>query len=199
MLTPVVAIDVLQPIDHIRAFNAWALHPVELIATPRRVTAWRLDFELMLGLRWWRAGEDRVVLMDREPRPELEPSAALLRIAAEGVILQDKAEVVLVAVSRHGHLGVVAPLGGPLVRRFFALREQLPVRCADPQLDQLRANLDTILYHHAMQVATALEFLAFDERSAELRNLVSRFSDLGAPARLLDEIYRDLKERQSQE
>ena len=151
----------------------------------------------MFGLRWWRAGGDRVVLIDSEPRPELEPAAALLGIAAEGVILQDEAEVVLEAVSRHGHLGVVAPQGGPLVRRFFELCEQLPVRCADPQLDRLRATLDTIFYHHAMQVATALEFLAFDERSAELHNMVSRFSDLGAPARLLDEVYRDLKERQS--
>jgi len=136
-------------------------------------------------------------LIDSEPLAEQKPLAVLLAIAAEGVILQDEAEAVLAAVSRHGHLGVVAPQGGPLVRRFFSLREQLPVRCADPQLDRLRATLDTIFYHHAMQVATALEFLAFDDRSAELHDMVSGFTDLGEPARLLDGVCSDLLERRN--
>ena len=96
-------------------------------------------------------------LVDSVPVPLPEPAAVLRRIAAEAVILQDQAEAVLAAVARHERLGAVAPRGGPLVSRFFRLREQLPTRCADPRLDRLRAVLDTIFYHHAMQLAVLLD------------------------------------------
>jgi hypothetical protein len=144
----------------------------------------------------WRAADDGVQLIDRAPRPAEAPSSVLFRIAAEAVILQDEAEAVLRAVARHDHLGVVAPMGGPLVRRFFSLRDELPTGCADPQLDRLSTVLDTIFYHHAMQVATALEFLAFDGRSEQLHHQISRFTGLGPPAELLDSIYDELKQRQ---
>jgi hypothetical protein len=144
----------------------------------------------------WHAADDRVQLIDSERQPVPEPSAVLLRIAAEAVILQDEAEAVLAAVSHHEHLGLVAPRGGPLVTRFFGLRDQLPSRCADPELNRIRAVLDTIFYHHAMQVANALEFLAFDGRSDLLHRQISGFTGLGAPAGLLDEVYRELKGRQ---
>jgi hypothetical protein len=137
-----------------------------------------------------------VQLIDRERSPTPEPAAVLLRVAAEAVILQDEAEAVLTAVSQHEHLGFVAPRGGPLVGRFFALRDQLPTSCADPELNRIRTVLDTIFYHHAMQVATALEFLAFDGRSEQLHRQVSAFTGLGAPAGLLDEVYRELRDRQ---
>jgi hypothetical protein len=143
----------------------------------------------------WRNTEDRVQLLDSPPQPTPDPSAILLRIAAQGVLLQDEAEAVLVAVSHHEHLGIVAPRGGPLVQRFFSLRDQLPSRCADPQLNRLRAVLDTIFYHHAMQVATALDFLALDGGSELLSRQVSGFTGLGAPAELLEEVYRELRER----
>jgi hypothetical protein len=143
-----------------------------------------------------RPAHDRVQLIDSERRPTAEPAAVLLRIAAEAVILQDEAEAVLTAVSQHQHLGLVAPRGGPLVRRFFGLRDQLPGSCADPELNRIRTVLDTIFYHHAMQVATALEFLAFDGRSELLHRQVSGFTGLGPPADVLDEVYRELKERQ---
>lgn len=107
--------------------------------------------------------------------------------------MQDEAQSVLAAVGRHEHLGVVAPRGGPLVRRFFALREQLPVACADPQLQRLRSRLDTILYHHAMQVATALDFLAVEWRSEQLASQVSAITGLGAPAEQLEHVYAELK------
>jgi hypothetical protein len=136
-----------------------------------------------------------VQLVDSEPVPAPEPAAVLLRIAAEAVILQDEAEAVLAAVARHEHLGVVAPRGGPLVSRFFGLREQLPTRCDDPRLDSLRAVLDTIFYHHAMQLATAMDFLTFDGRSEQLHRQVSGFTGLGAPATLLEDVYRELRER----
>jgi hypothetical protein len=142
-----------------------------------------------------RPAEDRVQLVDSE-RPSPEPTAVLLRITAEAVILQDEAEAVLAAVSQHEHLGLVAPRGGPLVRRFFGLRDQLPTSCVDPELNRIRTVLDTIFYHHAMQVATALEFLAFDGRSEQLHRQVSAFTGLGAPAGLLDEVYLELKQRQ---
>jgi hypothetical protein len=151
----------------------------------------------MVGIHWSRStAVDRVQLVDRVPQPELDSSAVLLRIAAEAVILQDEAEAVLRAVSQHEHLGQVAPRGGPLVRRFFALREQLPAASDDPRLHRLRTVLDTILYHHAMQVATALEFLALDGRSALMSKQVSAFTGLGSPAELLDDVYRDLRDLQ---
>jgi hypothetical protein len=136
-------------------------------------------------------------LIDSEGQPAPDPSTVLLRIAAEAVILQDEAEAVLAAVSQHEHLGLVAPRGGPLVRRFFGLRDELPCRCDDPELNRIRALLDTIFYHHAMQVATALEFLASDGRSELLYRQVSGFGGLGAPAQLLDEVYRELRDRRT--
>ena len=152
----------------------------------------------MVGIHWSRrTAANRVQLIDREPQPGLDPSALLLRITAEAVILQDEAEAVLRAVSRHEHLGKVAPRAGPLVRRFFALREQLPAHSADPQLHRLRAMLDTILYHHAMQLATALEFLALDGRSTLMSERVSGFTGLGSAAELLDDVYRALRELQA--
>jgi hypothetical protein len=145
---------------------------------------------------WLRQGvDDRVQLVDSEPRRTLDPAALLLQIAAEAVILQDEAEAVLAAVARHDHLGVVAPRGGPLVSRFFALRQQLPPSCGDTRLDRLRAVLDTILYHHAMQLATAMDFLTFDGRSEQLHRQISGFTGLGAPAALLEDVYRELRER----
>ena len=43
-----------------------------------------------------------------------------------------------------------------------------------------------------MQVATALEFLAVAGRSEQLSRQVSTWGTLGAPARLLEEVYREL-------
>ena len=135
---------------------------------------------------------ERVQLIDCEPQPTVESAQVLLRIVSEALILQDEAEAVLAAVARHDHLGVVAKRGGPVGRRFFALQEQLPGRFDDPDLDRLRAALHTILLHHGMQVATALEFLAVEGRSEHLARQVSTWGTLGAPARLLEEVYREL-------
>ncbi|SDS58485.1 hypothetical protein SAMN04488543_2004 [Friedmanniella luteola] len=148
----------------------------------------------MVRRSWpWRSADDRVQLVDRETRPAPAPGALLLRIAAEAVLLQDEAEAVLAAVAHHDHLGVVAPRAGPLVSRFFGLREELPGRCDDPRLERLRTVLDTIFYHHAMQLATALEFLTFDGRSEQLHRQISEFTGLGAPAVLLEDVYRELR------
>jgi hypothetical protein len=135
-------------------------------------------------------------LIDGRLGHDLDP-AALLRIAAEALILQDEAEAVLAAVGRREHLGIVAPRGGPLVDRFFALRDRLAdERSADeiqPQLTRLANMLDTILYHHAMQVSTALDFLAVEWRSPEMAHQVANITGLGAPAELLESVYRELR------
>ena len=143
--------------------------------------------------RWSGRAEERVQLIDSEGQPTVESPQVLLEIVCEALILQDEAEAVLVAVSRHDHLGNVAPRGGPVGRRFLALQERLPARYADPQLDRLRANVSTILYHHAVQVATALEFLAVDGRSERLHRQVSEWGDLGLAARSLEEVYQELR------
>lgn len=123
----------------------------------------------------------------------------LLRIAAEGTILQDEAEAVLALVSRHAHLGVVAPTGGALVNRFFRLRAQLPSHILDPRLDHIRGMLDTIFMHHAMQVTTAMEFLAVEDRSPTMHRQVSSYAGLGQPAVLLEQLYAELRNRAASE
>ena len=151
-----------------------------------------------MGLRdWSRRREQRVQLTDVDPSPDPPPEspALLLQIAAEAVILQDEAENLLAAVGRHEHLGILAPRAGPVVRRFFALRELLPTGYVDPQLARLSRVLDTVFYHHAMQVATALEFLAVEWRSDRLAAQVGAFGGLGAPAEHLERAYRELRAR----
>ncbi len=134
----------------------------------------------------------RVELLDRQAD---DPPAVLplLRIAAEALILQDEAETVLAAVRRHEHLGYVAPRGGPLVSRFFALRDALPSRPPGPELAAITATLDTVLLHHAMQVATALEFLAVEGRSERAHRQVESLGTLGAPGLALEDAYRRLR------
>lgn len=119
---------------------------------------------------------------------------AVFAIAAEAVVLQDDAEAVLASVGRGEHLGLVAPRGGPLVRRFFALRDALP-RSQDPWLQARVAALDTILLHHAMQVATSMEFLAAAGRSDRLSRITGSYAGLGRPAELLDQTYAELRSR----
>jgi len=136
---------------------------------------------------------ERVQLRDLDGHDTPEPVPALLRIAAEALILQDEADAVLASVRRHEHLGYVAPRGGPLVQRFFALRDELPHRELDGELARLAATLDTVLLHHAMQVATALEFLAVEGRSESMRRQVESIGSLGEPGVVLEEAYHQLR------
>lgn len=133
----------------------------------------------------------QLVDVPAEPPP---PSRDVLKaITAEAVILQDKADEVLAAIGRGEHLGLVAPRGGPLVRRFLALRDQLPAPGAEPQLAVLIGRLDTVLLHHAMQIATAMDFLAVDWRSEKMARYARSIRGLGAPARVLDDLYAELR------
>lgn len=134
--------------------------------------------------------------MDVVAAPAPDPVAALFAVVAEAVILQDEAEAVLVSVSRNEHLGLVAPRGGPLVHRFFTLRDRLPVP-PDPRLRRLSADVGTILEHHALQVATSLEFLAVAGRSPQATRRLVSFGGLGRPAALLEEIYAELRAARS--
>lgn len=138
-----------------------------------------------------------MTLVDVCPQPERDPLPALARITSEALILQDEAEDVLAAVGRHEHLGVLAPRGGPLVRRFFALRDQLGqerrLGPTSPELTRLSATLDTILLHHAMQVATALDFLAVEWRSPQMARQVTAIGGLGRPAQVLEDVYREVR------
>ena len=155
-------------------------------------------------MAWFRRQRhDRFVLTDSgtpetdpwaaDPKVAAEQRASLRRIAAEAVILQDEAEDVIAGIRARQSLGYLAPKGGPLVRRFFALRDGLPNRCDDPDDERLRAIMDVTLHHHAMALATALEFCAVEWRSAAIARQVDALDGLGAPARRLDEVYAALK------
>lgn len=123
-----------------------------------------------------------------------EQHALLRRIAAEAVILQDQAEQVLSLARARSPLGQVAPQAGPLVHRFFRLRDRLPAQCVDPGDERLRAALHVILHHHALMVATALDLLAYDYRSEHVARTVESM-EMGEPARLLDQVYTELSAR----
>jgi hypothetical protein len=149
-------------------------------------------------MAWFRRSSDRFVLVDvvepsRTPAEErADQRATLRRIVAEAVILQDEAESVIAGIRARQSLGVLAPRGGPVVRRFFALRDRLPGRCADPEDERMRAILDVTFHHHAMALATALEFCALEWRSPEIARQVDAMDGLGPPARRLDEVYAAL-------
>ena len=146
----------------------------------------------MIRPRW--SSAPRIELVDREFSPLPPPSLVMRRIAAEALILQDDAEEVLAMIARGEHLGQVAPRGGPLVRRFFALADELPSpdECREAEDARACRAMRTILNHHAMQVATALDFLAVSWRSERLAEQTSRMGGLGEPAEILDAMYHDL-------
>lgn len=123
-----------------------------------------------------------------------EEHALLRRIVAEAVILQDQAELVLGDARARSPLGQVAPQAGPLVHRFFRLRDRLPAHCLDAGDERLRVTLAVILHHHAMMVATALDLLAYDYRSERVARSVESMH-MGEPARRLDEVYAELTAR----
>ena len=122
----------------------------------------------------------------------VDERAVLRRVAAEGVILQDEADVVLAQIRAHGHLGLIAPRGGPLVRRFFALRDLLPPRCADADDERLRTVVDAALHNHALLVSMAMDLLAHEWRSPRLADMVGRIDGVGAAGRALDAAYTEL-------
>jgi hypothetical protein len=124
--------------------------------------------------------------------PETERAWRELRaIVAEALIWQDEANEVLAAVSRREPLAEVAPRGGPLVRRFCALRARLP-ESHDPELRRVTEVLGPVLDHHALMLSSSLDMLAVDWRSERLVEELARITGLGAPAERLERIYHEL-------
>ena len=124
-----------------------------------------------------------------------DPLAVMRRVAAEAVILQDEAESVIRGARAREGLGFLAPRGGPLVRRFFALRDLLPRACDDPANEERRRQLDAILHHHALAVWVALDLLAYEWRSERIARQLDALDGLGAPAVQLDQLYIELADR----
>jgi hypothetical protein len=129
--------------------------------------------------------------------PPISPRTAMRRIAAEAVILQDEAEAVVRGARAREGLGFLAPRGGPLVRRFFGLRDSLPKACESPADEELRRQLDAILHHHALAVWVALDLLACEWRSERIADQLDALDGLGEPAIQLDQLYAGLAQRSS--
>jgi hypothetical protein len=127
--------------------------------------------------------------------PPSNPRAAMRRIVAEAVILQDEAEAVVRGAQAREGLGFLAPRGGPLVRRFFGLRDLLPKACEDPTDEDIRRRLDAILHHHALAVWVALDLLACEWRSERIARQLDALDGLGEPAVELDQLYAQLAQR----
>src|SRR4029453_17480234 len=131
--------------------------------------------------------------------PPMSPRTAMRRIAAEALILQDEAEAVVRGARAREGLGFLAPRGGPLVRRFFGLRDLLPRTCQDPADEELRRQLDAILHHHALAVWVALDLLAYEWRSEKIGRQLDALDGLGEPAAHLDQLYAELANRPTAE
>lgn len=117
--------------------------------------------------------------------------ARLLRIVAEALILQDRAEELLAAVRDREPLGEVAPRGGPLASRFFALRRDLPP-ATDLEMGRQVETVRAVLDHHGWMVVAALDMLAADWRSEAAGDQLERLEGLGPPAQRLDALYAEL-------
>jgi hypothetical protein len=138
------------------------------------------------------------VVFDEDGRAEerrAEARAAAWRelreIVAEAVIRQDQANDLLLAISRREPLAELAPRGGPLVRRFFALRARLP-KSDDPDVRRITDVLGPVFHHHAMMLSSSLDMLAVDWRSERLVEELERIDGLGAPAARLERIREEL-------
>jgi hypothetical protein len=132
-----------------------------------------------------------VVFLDEGGLPAAEAQARLRRIVAEAVVLQDEAEAVLGGIRERRPLGEMAPLGGPLARRFFALRDQLPAP-ADPDMTRQCETASVVLDYLGTLLVSALKLLAADWRSPAVVDQLERLDGLGAPAERLEALYREL-------
>jgi hypothetical protein len=117
--------------------------------------------------------------------------ALLRRIAAEAVILQDDAEVLLGAIRAREPLAELAPRGGRLSSRFLTLAAALPAS-HDPYVRACSARLREILDHHALLLSASLDLLAVAWRSERLEDEIDRITGLGRPARWLEDLRLEL-------
>ena len=117
--------------------------------------------------------------------------ALLRRIAAEALILQDDAEVLLSAIRAREPLAELAPRGGRLSSRFVGLAAALPAS-RDPCVREYAARLREILDHHTLMLSASLDLLAVAWRSERLEDEIDRITGLGRPARWLEDLRLEL-------
>jgi hypothetical protein len=137
-----------------------------------------------------------VVLLDEEAQARHDAAradgwAALRRIVAEAVILQDEAEALLDELRDHRDLAAIAPPCGRLMVRFGALGHALP-SCGDPVMDRHTAVLRTILDHHVLMLNSCRALLASEWRSQRLAEQLDRIDGLGPPARRLERVREEI-------
>jgi len=135
-----------------------------------------------------------VVVVEDEPlfaETRARELALLRRIAAEALILQDDAEVLLQEIRAREPLAELAPRGGRLTSRFVTLSAELPTS-RDPCVRKHVARLREILDHHALTLSASLDLLAVAWRSERLEDEVDRIAGLGRPARWLEDIRFEL-------
>ena len=123
--------------------------------------------------------------------PRTSELALLRRIAAEALILQDDAEVLLHAIRAREPLAELAPRGGRLSSRFVALAAALPTS-HDPCVREYAARLREILDHHVLMLSASLDLLAVAWRSERLEDEIDRITGLGRPARWLEDLRLEL-------
>ena len=132
-----------------------------------------------------------VFMPEGAPAEWADRRAQLRRIVAEAVVLQDQAVDLLADIRDREPLAEMASRGGPLSRRFFELRRQLP----SPVDGELARQCDTagvVLDHHGTVIAYALEMLAAAWRSQAIVAQLERLDGLGGPAERLDALYSEL-------
>lgn len=120
-----------------------------------------------------------------------ERRARLRRAVAEAVILQDRAVDVLADIRAREPLADMARRGGPLARRFLALRRELPPP-VDADMARQCETAARVLDHHGTVLIFALELLASDWRSPAIVSQLERLDGLGEPAERLDALYTEL-------
>ena len=116
---------------------------------------------------------------------------ALRRIAAEAVILQDEADDLLRGIRDRCSLAEIARPCGALMTRFIALGEALPT-CPDAAVQRRCAVMRAILDHHVLLLNTARALLAAPAGSERIAAQLDRIDGLGAPARRMEDVRRDL-------
>jgi hypothetical protein len=132
-----------------------------------------------------------VVRLPEDGGSTLERLAQLRRIVAEALLLQDEAVELLADIRSREPLAEMAERGGPIARRFFELRWQLPPP-TDGELARQCETASVVLDHHGTLIVFALELLASDWRSHSIVAQLERLDGLGAPAERLDALYLEL-------
>lgn len=131
--------------------------------------------------------DDRPVL--GPPRAAAGDWAALRRVLAEAVLLQDEAELLLRRLPERPDPSEVARPFGRLKGRFADLRTALPDP-GDPELDGHVAVARQVLDHHLLLLHTAQQLLSGAQKCAALDERLDDAGGLGAPAERLEELRR---------